>query len=108
MFLPVCGSVNRSYIDDLFLTRITESLVDEGQHPQNRQQNSQHGDRFHVFCLFIPAGSQPSPHLRTIRNSFYFPLIPSWVKGTHSSVHLCTVPGLNCDFDSPLKASRMR
>src|ERR1700676_3799089 len=58
VFVSVCRGVNRTDIDNLFASRITKSLVDESQPSENNEQNSQHGDRFHVFSP--RSGNQPS------------------------------------------------
>jgi hypothetical protein len=46
------GGVDRSDVQNLFLTRVSESLVGECQPTQHNQENSNPNDRFHAsFCV---------------------------------------------------------
>jgi hypothetical protein len=47
----VCCSMDRPDIQNLFLVRVRESLIGEGQGPKNDKKNSNPNDRFHTFHL---------------------------------------------------------
>ncbi len=61
MFLSVRGGVDRPYIQNVSVARVSESLVDKRQNPQNRKRNSQHGDWFHLCVAPISGGLQVEP-----------------------------------------------
>ena len=48
MFLILPGGVDRSDVQNLFLTRIVESLISKSQTAKNYQKNSNPDDWFHI------------------------------------------------------------
>src|SRR4029077_9697555 len=48
----VCCGMDWPYIQNLFLVRVRESLIREGQGPKNDKKNSDPSNRFHTWLLF--------------------------------------------------------
>ena len=59
----VCCGMDRPDVQNLFLVRVRESLIREGQGPKNDKKNSNPNNRFHTFHLqatFRSMGLEPA------------------------------------------------
>jgi hypothetical protein len=84
-----CRGVDRPNIQNLFLVRIRESLIREGQGAKNHKKNSNPSNRFHTFHLQATFRSigldptrlrEPPRHLASLNVGLGCDDLPRWVE----------------------------